>query len=77
MKVIKSLENRGILIKGTTRNITSQKGGFLNFHRPLITAGLPFIKSVLTSLVKSVLILLGLSAGISAADAGIHKKMYG
>ena len=29
MKVIKSLENRGILLKGTTRKITSQKGGFL------------------------------------------------
>ena len=28
MKVIKSLENRGILLKGTTRNITSQKEGF-------------------------------------------------
>ena len=28
IKVLKSLENRGILLKGTTRNITSQKGGF-------------------------------------------------
>ena len=27
IKVIKSLENRGILLKGTTRKITSQKGG--------------------------------------------------
>ena len=31
MKVIKSLGNRGILSKGTTRKITSQEGGFLNF----------------------------------------------
>ena len=30
MKVIKSLENSGIL-KGTTRKITSQEGGLLNF----------------------------------------------
>ena len=28
MKAIKSLENKGILLKGTTRKITSQKGGF-------------------------------------------------
>ena len=28
MKVIKSLENRRILFKGTTRKITSQEGGF-------------------------------------------------
>ena len=41
MKVIKSLENREILLKGTTRKITSQEGGFLNFLRPLMTAWLP------------------------------------
>ena len=39
MKVIKSLQNRGILLKGTTRKITSQKGGILNFLRPLMTVG--------------------------------------
>ena len=44
MKVIKSLENRRILIK---RVITSQKEEFLNFLRPLMTAGLPVMKSVL------------------------------
>ena len=31
IKVIKSLENRRILLKGTTRKTTSQEGGFLNF----------------------------------------------
>ena len=30
VKVIKSLENRGILLKGTTRKIINRKGGFLN-----------------------------------------------
>ena len=44
MKVIKSLENRPILIK---RVITSQEKEFLNFLRPLMTAGLPVMKSVL------------------------------
>ena len=73
MKVIKSLENRGILLKETTRKITSQEGGFLSFLSPLMTAGLPLMKSVLTRLAKSVLIPLGLSAGISAAHTAIQK----
>ena len=34
-KVIKSLKNKGILLKGTTRVITSQEERFLNFLRPL------------------------------------------
>ena len=69
MKVIKSLENRGILLKRTTRKITNQEGRFLNFLRPLMTAGLPLMKSVLTPLAKSVLLPLELLAGMPAADA--------
>ena len=52
------LENRTILLKGTTRKITSEEGGFSNFLKPLMITGLPSIKIVLTSLTKSVLILL-------------------
>ena len=37
MKVIKSLDNRGIVLTGTTTKITSREGGFLNFIRPLMT----------------------------------------
>ena len=70
-------KNRGILLKGATRKITSQEGGFLDFFRPLMAAGLPLMKSVFTPLAKSVLLLLGLSAGMSAADAAIQKKIYG
>ena len=77
VKVTKSLENRGILLKGTARNITSQKGEVLNFLRPLMTTGLPLMKSVLTPLAESVLLPLGLSVGTSAADAAIKKKIYG
>ena len=78
MKVIKSLENRRILLKGTTRKITSQEVRFLNFLSTLMTADLPLMKSALTPLAKSVLLLpLGLSAGISAEDATIQKKTYG
>ena len=46
MKVIKCL----IALKGTTRKITSQEGGVLNFLRRLKTAALPLFKSVLTPL---------------------------
>ena len=74
MKVIKSLENRGILLKGTIRKIASQEGGILDFLRPLITAGLPLMKSVLTPLAKNILLSFGLSAAMSASDAAIQKK---
>ena len=60
MKVIKSLENRGTLLKETTIKITSQEGRFLYFFRPLMTFVLP----------------LRLSAGMSAIDVAIQKKIY-
>ena len=41
-----------------------------------MTTGLPLCKSVLNSLAKSVLLPLELSAGTSAADAVIQKKIY-
>ena len=53
IKVISSLENRGILLKGSTRNVTSQEKGFLNFFRSLMTAGLPIKKNVVQPLVKT------------------------
>ena len=71
MKEIKSSENREILLIETTRKVTSQEGGLLNFLSPLMTAGLTLVKSVLTSLAKIVLLPLGLSAGMSATDAAI------
>ena len=42
-----------------------------------MTAGLPLMKIVLTLLTKNVLMPLRLSAGMSAADATIQKKIYG
>ena len=44
IKIISSLKNRGILLKGTTRKIASQEEGLLNFVRPLISVGLPLMK---------------------------------
>ena len=52
-----------------------QSGGFLGkLLGPLLKTGLPLLKGVIKPLAKSVLILLGLTAAASAADAGIHKK---
>ena len=55
-----------------------QSGGFLGrLLGPLLKTGLPLIKNVIKQLPKSVLIPLGLTAAVSAADAGIHKKILG
>ena len=66
-KLIRSLENRETLLNGTTRKISYQEGGFLSFLTPLMTAGLPLIKSILTPLAKSVLAPLGLTAVTSCS----------
>ena len=75
MKVIKSLENKKNLLKGTTAKITGQKGRFLNFLRSLMSTGLPSMKSVLTRKAKSVLLPFGLTAAVSATDTAIQKKI--
>ena len=50
-----------------------QSGGFFDrLLGPLLKTGLTLIKNVIKPLVKSVLIPLGLTAAMSAADAGIH-----
>ena len=55
-----------------------QSGGFLGkLLGPLLKTGFSLIKNVVTPLAKSVLILLGLTAAASAADAGIQKKILG
>ena len=74
MKVIKSLHNRWILFNRTTKNIISQEGGFSQFLIALMTASSPLMESVLTPLAKSLLLPLGLSAGMLAADVDIQKK---
>ena len=55
-----------------------QSGGFLGkLLGPLLKTGLPLMKNVIKPLAKSVLIPLGLTAAVSATDAGIHKKILG
>ena len=45
-----------MLLKETTKKISSQEKAFLNFHRLLITNGFPFMKVVPYPLAKTVLI---------------------
>ena len=55
-----------------------QSGGFFGrLLGPLLKTGLPLMKNVIESLAKNVLIPSGLTAAVSAADAGIHKKVFG
>ena len=69
---MKSLENRGTLLKETTIKIPTQEWGFLNFLRPIMTASLPFIKHIVTSVAENRLLWFGLSAAMLAADAAIQ-----
>ena len=55
-----------------------QLGGFLGrLLGPSLKTGLPLMESVTQPLAKSFLILLGITAASSAADAGIHQKILG
>ena len=73
MKVVKSLENRKISLKETTRKITSQEGGSFNSTEPLMTAGLTLMKNVFKPVTKSVLIPLVLTVAASSIDPSIKK----
>ena len=66
-----------MLLTGTTRKVTSQKGGFLSFFKPLMVVGLPLMKNVLTPLPKSIFVPFGLTIAASAIDAAIQKKRFG
>ena len=61
--------NRRIVLKQTTEKIIDQEGGFLNFLGPII-------KHVLTPISGNVLLLLGVTAVVSASDAAIQNKIY-
>ena len=74
MKVIKPLENRYTLLKGATTKITSQEGRFLNFLRPVMTAGLPLIRNVLIPLANA-LMPLQVSAAMWPTHAAFQRKI--
>ena len=75
--MIRSLENRRILLKRTTRKISSQEERFLNFLRLFMSSGLPLMKNVLMPLAKNILIPLGLTAVASATYVAIQNKIFG
>ena len=55
-----------------------ESGGFLGrLLGPLLKTALPLMGNKHKSLVKSVLMLLGLKTAASATDAAIQKKMFG
>ena len=70
-----SLENIRTTLKRTTE-MTSQEGGFLNFHKPLMTSGLLLMKNLLTPLAKNNLVPLGLTTAAPAKDKAIQKKTF-
>ena len=78
-KLLKAFANNSSAkLSKTQLHKIEQPGGFLGRNlRLLLKAGLPLIGNVLKPLAKSVLIPLGLTAAASAADAAIHKKMFG
>ena len=77
MKVIKSLEKGGILLKRITGKSISQEGRFIDFLRLLTTAGLILMKRLFTPLAKSVLIPLVLTPATSSTNAANQNKICG
>ena len=74
INVVRSLENRGILLKEITRKITSQERRFLSFLEPIMSAGLLLMKNELTSL-ASVSVPLELTSAVSATDVTFLKEV--
>ena len=73
--IIRYLENRGILLNGTTGKFLSQGEELLNFLGLLMKVGLSLRKTVFTPLVKSVVMLLRLTAKGLGLDAAIQMKV--
>ena len=60
------------------KKLKSQEGELLSkILGPWMKVGLPLMKNVLTTLAKSVLIRLRLSARVPATNAAIQKEIYG
>ena len=77
-KVFANYLSTDIKLSKTQISKVIQSGRFLGrLLGPLLKTGLPLMKNVIKQLAKSVLIPLGLTTAVSAADAGIHKKILG
>ena len=64
-------------MKITTRKVSCQNRGFLSFPTPLMSVNLLLMKKIFTSLAKSVLVPLELTAAASGTDRAIEKKNFG
>ena len=77
-KAFESNSSTDINLSDTRLSKMVQLGGFLGrLLGPLLKTGLQLMNNVITPLAKRVFIPSGLTAGASAADAGIHKKIIG
>ena len=77
-KAFANASSANIKLPKTQVHKRRQSGGFLGrLLGPLLNTGLPLMKNELQPLPKSVLIPLRLMPAASAADADIHKKMFG
>ena len=77
-KAFANYSSKDIKLSKTQLSKMIQSGGFLGrLLGPLIKTGLPLITNAVKQLPKFVLISLRLTAAASAADAGIHKKIFG
>ena len=77
-KAFKNGSSTNIKLSKIQLHKIGQSEGFLGrLLGPLIKTGLPLIRNILKPLAKNVLIPLQLIAAASAADATIHKKMFG
>ena len=79
MRLFKAFENGSspnIKLSKTQLRKIGQSGEFLGrLSRSLLKTGLPLTKNVLKTLANCVLILLGITAATSAADAAIQNKI--
>ena len=77
-KAFKSNSSTNVKLSKNQLSGMAQSGGFLGrLLGQLLKTAEPLIKNVINTLAKSVLIPLGLTAAVLAADAGIYKKILG
>ena len=73
-KKITATEDRGALLKGTTKKFMNQNRGFLC---SLMRIDLPLMKNIPTILAKNVFLSLGRTTATIVIDAAIKRKSFG
>ena len=76
-KLKSAIKNETDVVLSRSLNMIGNSDDGTNFPHKLLLTNLSLMKNVIKPLAKSVLIALGLTAAASAADAGIHKKIFG